>query len=112
MARYLLLRIAEDFNVKVSFDPKPVKGDWNGAGCHTNFSTLKTRSEGGYKEILRMLNEMKKCPLKHIEVYGTGNDQRLTGAHETAAINVFTYGVADRGASCRIPRTTEREKCG
>ena len=37
MARFLLERIAEDFDVVVSFDPKPMIGDWNGAGCHANY---------------------------------------------------------------------------
>merc|ERR1712118_236630 len=49
---------------------------------------------------------------EHIKVYGEGNDRRLTGAHETAPITAFSYGVANRGASVRIPRDTEKDKCG
>ena len=42
---------------------------------------------------------------KHIACYGPENDLRLTGLHETAAIDEFTYGIADRGASIRIPHS-------
>ena len=42
----------------------------------------------------------------HINVYGAYNDQRLTGLHETASIDDFSYGVSDRGASIRIPIIT------
>ena len=40
---------------------------------------------------------------EHIAVYGSDNDQRLTGLHETQHIDTFSYGVSDRSASIRIP---------
>jgi glutamine synthetase len=37
ISRFLLHRIAEEYGVEASFDPKPLPGDWNGAGAHINF---------------------------------------------------------------------------
>lgn len=55
MSRYLLVRVAEDFNISVSFEPK-LFADWNGAGCHTNYSTLAMREgKNAWEEILRVI---------------------------------------------------------
>jgi len=97
-------RIAEDFGVLVSYEAKPVKGDWNGAGAHTNFSTNSMRKKGGYKAILDAIEKLGKAHDIHMDVYGKGNRERMTGKHETADYNTFKFGVADRGASIRIPR--------
>merc|ERR1719298_103354 len=107
-----MCRVCEDFQICVSFDPKPIAGDWNGAGCHTNYSTEPMRKPGGYAEILKAIEKLGKKHAEHIAVYGEGNNRRLTGAHETAPIDKFSYGVANRGASVRIPRTAEAEGCG
>jgi len=103
VSRWLLEKICDKYELKVSLDPKPVKGDWNGAGCHTNFSTKSMREEGGDMVIHDAIKNLEYKHHKHIEVYGHGNEHRLTGQHETCPITEFRWGVSDRGASIRVP---------
>mgnify|MGYP001598186134 CR=1 FL=1 len=110
MARYIMQRVAEDYNVAVNIDPKPLEGEWNGSGCHANYSTKNMRegSNGiqGIQFIEKAITKLESTHAEHMKVYGDDNNKRMTGKHETADFHNFTSGIADRSASVRIGNET------
>ncbi len=105
VARYILARIGEKYGIDVELQCKPIKGDWNGSGMHSNFSTTYMRDVGGKAYFENLMAAFNKYRDEHIAVYGPDNHLRLTGLHETQSIDKFSYGLADRGASVRIPHS-------
>jgi glutamine synthetase len=63
------------------------------------------RETGGEEYFSALMSAFSAARDEHIACYGPDNHLRLTGLHETAAIDEFTHGVADRGASVRVPHS-------
>lgn len=106
-ARYLLERLCEKYQVDVNYHCKPLglEVDWNGSGMHSNFSTKYMREVGGKPYFESLMAAFDKYKNEHIAVYGPHNELRLTGLHETQSIDKFNYGIANRGASIRVPHS-------
>ena len=110
MTRYFLFKMAEKYGYHIELHPKPLThGEWNGSGLHTNFSTDMMRNEGNEKYFMALFNAFESRHQDHIKAYGSNNNLRLTGEYETQAIDKFSWGISDRGASIRVPQSTAKE---
>lgn len=105
MSKYIAERVSEMHNVQICWHPKPID-NFNGSGCHTNFSTKEMREKDSMEYLEQVMTKLEAKHDEHMEVYGSDNHLRMTGKHETSSYDKFTWGRGDRTASFRVPTST------
>jgi len=113
VARWILLRVGEEFGVSVSFDPKPYKDSDHLRRATVQFSTVRMRDTAkGFSRIVRAVEKLGRRHREHLAVYGMSNISRTTSAYENGPLSKFSYGIANVRASVNIPRKAKQMNAG
>ncbi|XP_037506277.1 glutamine synthetase-like [Rhipicephalus sanguineus] len=112
ISRYILQRVAEDFDVVVSFEPRPFKSsEVPGGAGHINFSTKSSRGEGGLDWINKAITKLELNHELHLAAYDPrkekSNEERLKGNLLATPQREFSAGVASKTVCVRVPRQTQ-----
>ncbi|XP_070391238.1 glutamine synthetase, mitochondrial-like isoform X2 [Dermacentor albipictus] len=111
ISRYILQRVAEDFGVVVSFEPRPFKSlKMPGCAGHINFSTKSSRSEGGLDWINKAIAKLELKHELHLKAYDPrkdANKERLRGNLMATPSREFSAAVSAKTVCVRIPRLTK-----
>ena len=107
VARYILQRLTEKYGLDVEYHCKPLGAIPTGTApaCTRTSPPPICVKTGGKEYFLALMAAFEKNTKEHIAVYGPDNHLRLTGHHETQSIDQFSWGIADRGASIRVPHS-------
>lgn len=106
LARYLLLRVAERYQVQIALRPNIMLGEVVRTGMPTHFSSARMRSVGGEKYFKMILDELQKHHKDHMNSYGLEPKDCCPVLEGAQAIEAFSYGVGDRHAAIGIPLAT------
>ncbi len=106
IARYIINRISEEFNVSINIQPKPLKGNWKASQCYVKFSTKKMRESYSLSYIYEIIDKLKKKHDDHLKVYGTGNYVNLNNKNDNFFIDKFFFDIENQNSAIKVPNKT------
>lgn len=113
VARYILVKLSEEFRVCICFKPKSLPNPSNSSSLHlhTSFSTQETRdaqNQNGLKCIYQYIDRLSKKHTEHICIYGHNSNR----VHSGSDYHTFSFASGYRGNNICIPKSVLKAGCG